>query len=120
MWPHHPSTPIAAKQAVNFEFEILGPDGQTVALEPYMGMGGHAEVIKSDGSVFAHIHPTGTVSMASMAIASPMAMMGMHENSPGPVVSFPYGMPSSGDYRIFVQMKHDGQVSTGGFAFTVR
>ena len=87
-------------------------------LEPYMGMGGHAEFIKEDGSVFAHVHPTGSVPMASVAVASPAAMMAMHETKPGSVVSFPYGVPTPGKYRIFVQMKRAGKVETGGFEFT--
>jgi hypothetical protein len=30
-------------------------------------------------------------------------------------VSFPYGFPTAGHYRIFVQMKHGGTVETGAF-----
>jgi hypothetical protein len=75
-------------------------------------------VAKQDGSVFAHVHPTGSVPMASVAVASPAAMMAMHETKPGPVVSFPYGVPTPGKYRIFVQMKRAGKIETGGFEFT--
>ena len=32
-----------------------------------------------------------------------------------PVVDFPYGFPSSGRYRIFIQMKHGDTVETGVF-----
>ncbi len=32
-----------------------------------------------------------------------------------PVVEFPYGFPSPGRYRIFIQMKHDDTVETGVF-----
>jgi hypothetical protein len=119
IWLHDPSKAIAATHLNLFAFEITGPDGKPVAdLEPYMGMGGHAEFIKEDGSVFAHVHPTGSVPMASVAVASPAAMMAMHEMNPGPVVSFPYGVPTAGRYRIFVQMKRAGKVETGGFEFT--
>jgi hypothetical protein len=121
VWLRKPGVPIVARQAYSFSFELLGPDGQPAEdLEPYMGMGGHAEVIKTDGSVFAHIHPTGTVSMGAMAIASPTAMMAMHETNPGPVVSFPYGVPSAGEYRIFVQMKRDSHIETAGFDVAVQ
>jgi hypothetical protein len=30
-------------------------------------------------------------------------------------VSFPYGFPPAGDYRMFVQVKREGQVETGVF-----
>ncbi|HEY0786369.1 MAG TPA: hypothetical protein VGD62_10890, partial [Acidobacteriaceae bacterium] len=36
------------------------------------------------------------------------------------VVEFPYGFPSAGRYRIFVQMKHDAVVETGTFDAVVR
>jgi hypothetical protein len=102
-----------------FSFSIYGPDGQPVHdLEPYMGMGGHAEFIKEDGSVFAHVHPTGSVPMASVAVASPEAMAAMHEMKVSPVVSFPYGLPTPGKYRVFVQMKRAGKVETGSFEIT--
>jgi hypothetical protein len=119
VWVHDKAKPIVATQVNLFSFEIVGPDGKPVDdLEPYMGMGGHAEFIKTDGSVFAHVHPTGSVPMASVAVASPAAMMAMHETKPGPVVSFPYGVPTPGTYRIFVQMKRAEKVETGAFEFT--
>lgn len=119
VWVRDKTRPIVATQINLFSFEIAGPDGKPMDdLEPYMGMGGHAEFIKEDGSVFAHVHPTGSVSMASVAVASPVAMMAMHETKPGSVVSFPYGVPTPGKYRIFVQMKHAGKIETGGFEFT--
>jgi hypothetical protein len=32
-----------------------------------------------------------------------------------PTVSFPYGFPEPGDYRIFVQIKRSGRIVTGVF-----
>jgi hypothetical protein len=120
IWLHDQSKPIVATQVQLFAFEITGPDGKAVNdLEPYMGMGGHAEFIKEDGSVFAHVHPTGSVPMAAVNVASPAAMMAMHETKPGPVVSFPYGIPTPGKYRVFVQMKRAGRVETGTFEVVV-
>ena len=104
-----------------------------------MGMAGHAEFVRSDMSVFAHVHPAGSVSMAALDLAqqglpgaSPsMEMQGMSmqgstmpgmsadapaKSTPIPAeVSFPYGFPRPGDYRIFVQIKRSGVVRTAAF-----
>jgi len=114
-WARDPSQPITAKQAALFSFRLKNND----AIEPYMGMAGHAEFMKADGTVFAHIHPSGSVAMASMTIASPEAMMAMHQ-TPGQLVSFPFGLPSPGHYRVFVQIKHGGKIDTGAFDFDVQ
>ena len=82
-----------------------------------MGMQGHAAFIKTDGSVFAHIHPSGTVPMAALALAQadPHAGHNMGLTSLPPVVSFPYALPKPGAYRIIVQIKRAGKVETGIF-----
>jgi hypothetical protein len=92
-------------------------------LETYMGMAAHAEFVKSDFSVFAHIHPAGSVPMASLMVAQrdfglPMDHSSM--TSLPAVVSFPYGFPQPGDYRLFIQVKRHGQVETGVFDAHVR
>jgi hypothetical protein len=46
-------------------FKLVSPNGEPMALEPYMGMFGHAAIRRHDGAVFAHLHPVGTFSMAS-------------------------------------------------------
>jgi hypothetical protein len=51
-----------------------------------------------------------TGSMGGMDLAAATAP----ENIP-PVVEFPYGFPSPGRYRIFIQMKHGNTVETGVF-----
>ena len=120
VWLREQTKPIHPKDVALHSFAIDGPDGKPVNdLEPYMGMGGHAEFVKRDGSVFAHVHPTGSVSMASEAVASPDGMAAMHETSAGPTVSFPFGVPTPGKYRIFVQLKRAGKVETGTFDLDV-
>src|SRR5262249_10870703 len=42
------------------------PDEPAQDLELYMGMLGHAAFVKRDGSVFSHLHPTGSVPMAML------------------------------------------------------
>jgi hypothetical protein len=118
---------LVPRSATNFQFNLLAPDGTPPSdMKLYMGMLGHAAFVKTDGTVFAHIHPTGTVAMAAFMMANPQSgeqgtgmntMPGM-EPGPGAVpnsVAFPYGFPSPGHYRIFVQMKHGDTVETGVF-----
>ena len=45
---------------------------------------------------------------------SGMDMTGSVEHI-APTVDFPYGFPSAGRYRIFIQMKHGNTVETGVF-----
>lgn len=126
---------LAAKTPEEFTFTLLDPSGQPPKdMGLYMGMTGHAAFVKTDGTVFAHIHPAGSASMAAMMIAqsqnqpspnapaqasgsdmSSMPGMNMAQSSLPNVVSFPYGFPSDGAYRIFIQMKHGNTVETGVF-----
>lgn len=87
--------------------------------EPYMGMAGHVFVIKRDKSVFAHLHPGGSVPMAAMAltrevVANPHALHVVGG------LSFPYGFPTPGAYRVVVQARLDGLVETGFFEVEAR
>src|SRR5579864_7607948 len=57
--------PIKVNQPLWFRFRVEDTNGHPAALEDYMGMAGHAAFISTDGKVFAHVHPTGSVSMAA-------------------------------------------------------
>ncbi|HEY2117355.1 MAG TPA: hypothetical protein VGJ51_19800 [Candidatus Angelobacter sp.] len=111
---------LKAGQPYWFRFRVEDKDGKPAAdLEPYMGMAGHAVFLSADGNVFAHVHPAGSVSMAAVNLAEgrnpKAAMENMQHNAPAAEVSFPYGFPKPGDYRIFVQVKRAGKVETGEF-----
>jgi hypothetical protein len=113
--------PLIASRAMAFNFKLTMPDGSAPAdMALYMGMLGHAAFVKTDGTVFAHIHPNGTVSMAALMLAQGMpadmdhSAMEMKQTLPN-MVSFPYGFPTPGRYRMFVQMKHGQTVETGVF-----
>jgi len=131
-----PQTPLRANTALLFRFHVEDRDGKPARdLEPYMGMAAHAEIIRSDAAVFAHVHPAGSVSMAALDLAQArlpgaatgapgtapmngMATMNGLEAQPehvDPEISFPYGFPKPGLYRLFVQIKRAGRVETGVF-----
>src|SRR6202030_3151134 len=114
------SSQAAIRKLTWCRFKVEDKDGKPVSdLESYMGMAGHAVFVRSDESVFAHIHPAGSVPMAALAVVQKdsgetrdMSMAG-HAMALPAEVSFPYGFPQSGDYRLFVQVKRRGQVETG-------
>ncbi len=122
---------ITAGRDLNLDFKLVDRAGRPVAIEPYMGMLGHAAIRRSDGSVFSHVHPIGTASMAAQ-----MYFMGQAERQGGAVVpmdpamhlaaatgattvSFPYLFPQAGVYRVWVQVKAGGRVVTGVFDLDV-
>jgi hypothetical protein len=123
---------ITASTAYTFRFRLLDPSGKPATnMQPYLGMSGHAAFVKTDGTAFAHTHPDGSAAMPAMMLANASEaapamdmpdMPGMAQSSDpvSPTVEFPYGFPSPGRYRIFIQMKHSGTVETGVFDAEVR
>jgi hypothetical protein len=128
------STPLIAGTPASLHFVMRDPNGASTSLEPYLGMAAHAVVVREDGSVFIHLHPSGTASMgAQQAFAlrtrgdtsavsigkniaredSAMARMSV-ASIPGDV-SFPYAFPRAGKYRVWVQVRRGGAVRTAAF-----
>ena len=124
---HRDSAAIRANAPMILRFEVQDQNGKpATGMEPYMGMAAHAEIVSSDLQVFAHIHPSGSVPMASLMMASaksadPMAGMNMSDTNPNagpaisPELSMPYGFPKAGHYRIFLQFKRAGKIETAHF-----
>jgi hypothetical protein len=96
-------------------------------------------VLRSDGSIFAHLHPAGNFSMAaqsffetklanetksdSLAPSSdaPQDHMMHHHHSASAISSvyLPYEFPEPGNYRIWVQFKINNRIVTAVFDATV-
>ena len=105
-------------------FEVEDADGRPAdGIQPYMGMAGHAMIVARDFTVFAHVHPTGSVPMAAMALVEGASVVD-HAHHLGmkfaPRVQFPVVFPRAGDYRLFVQIKRNERVETAAFDITVR
>ncbi|GAB4008032.1 hypothetical protein GCM10028808_13210 [Spirosoma migulaei] len=157
IWMDKSSQILEAGKLYSLKFAVADAQGKAASLEPYLGMGGHAVILRSDGTVYIHLHPVGTYSMAaegslvgriadtartfhypnaarfSDSIDTYIAklktlpdaeknkllaasMLGMaHTMKTNNMVEFPYAFPRAGHYRIWVQVKRNGQVLTGVF-----
>jgi hypothetical protein len=133
-----PGASFVEGKDASLRFTLVGKDGKPLSLEPYIGMAGHAVVSRDDGAVFVHLHPSGTISMASQmafAMRQPgdtiagrlgrrMNASGMSHGVPpipeNGVISFPYAFPKPGNYHLWVQVKHAGRILTAPFAVEVK
>jgi hypothetical protein len=115
---------ITANTGYAFRFHLLDPAGKPATdMQPYLGMAGHAAFVKSDFSTFAHTHPDGSAAMPALMLAENSTAsalgsaptMSMAADPITSTVEFPYGFPSPGRYRVFIQMKHGDTVETGVF-----
>jgi hypothetical protein len=125
---------LLAGMPASLRFVVRDARGEPASLEPYLGMAAHAVVMRDDGSVFIHLHPSGTGSMGaqqaftmrSRGDTSPVsigksiaredsAMSAMSRTSLPGQVSFPYAFPKPGKYRVWVQVKRGGAVRTAAF-----
>ena len=136
---------VVVKRDLRLVVTMHDASGGVLKTEPYMGMGGHAMVLRRDAGIFMHLHPMGTASMsaqaqlmrrergdtarldsamlarmlaaeaASMANDSMSASGRAHVGMTNVPLSFPFAFPSAGDYRVFVQVKRGGVIETAAF-----
>ena len=67
-WQREKNKTYKVGQIESLKFELTDDNGLPVVLEPYLGMLGHSAIVKKDASVFIHLHPVGTISMAAQEI----------------------------------------------------
>jgi hypothetical protein len=80
-------------------------DGRPVTdLQPYLGAFGHLVVLRDGDLAYLHAHPVDEADGGAAAS--------------GPHVRFATTAPSAGDYRLFLDFKHDGVVRTAAFTVT--
>jgi hypothetical protein len=108
---------FVANRDASLRFVVYNSLGKKVSLRPYMGMLGHCVVRRKDGSVFAHLHPTGTISMAMEEKLNAQENAAISPTPPptGREVIFPYAFPRPGEYRLWAQVCTGGRVLTGVF-----
>ena len=110
---------LIANRDTSLRFTVFNSLGEMAPLRPYMGMLGHCAVRRKDGTVFAHLHPSGTISMAMeeklRAHESTSVSISPIPPPLGREVIFPYAFPRPGEYRLWAQVCTGGRVVTGVF-----
>ena len=120
---------------INLTFQTQTLDGLPSKIEPYIQMGGHGAILKEDLSVFIHIHPIGTISMASQELYnqndtienSGICYFGVADDSlktyfknQNSIVSFPpINLDKPGNYIMWIQAKSEGEIITQKFNFQI-
>jgi hypothetical protein len=122
-WHRNPA-PLTAGEEAGLQFSVTPPAGDTASLEPFLGMAGHAVVVRDVAKVFIHLHPLGTISVAAQARLSPPSASTSHTMHMVAGVTdslyFPYAFPQAGTFTVWVQVKRHGRVLTGSFPAVVR
>lgn len=114
---------ITHDKETTLKFEVFGPDGKPAPLEPYMGMWAHLILRSEDATVFTHLHPAGTISMAAQELFArrerERSVGGKARDvvcgRPDRELTFPYSFPIAGKYRLWFQTRANGQVITAPF-----
>jgi hypothetical protein len=115
--------PIVAREERLLTFTARDAHGAPADVEPYMGMAAHVAITNDDGSVFVHLHPSGSISMAALEHFTGTAggrHMSHADHAIAGDVSIPYAFPKPGRYRMWVQMKRACRVLTAAFDADVR
>jgi hypothetical protein len=81
-------------------------DGKPVTnLQPYLGAYGHLVALRASDLAYLHVHPMGEP--------------GDGTTPSGPDIGFHTTFPSAGDYRLFLDFKHNDVVRTAEFTVPV-
>ena len=120
---------------INLTFQAQSIGGDPSDIQPYIQMGGHGAILKEDNSVFIHIHPIGTISMASQELynqndeiensgicyfGSPDDSLKTYFENKKSIVNFPpLILDKPGDYIMWIQAKSEEEIITQKFDFRI-
>jgi hypothetical protein len=95
-------THAAPGEAAELGFTVTRDD-QPIDVEPYLGADGHLVALREGDLAFLHVHPTEHGEAEEQADA----------------IGFEATFPTTGEYRLFLQFKHEGRVATAAFTLEV-
>ena len=91
---------VAAGRRAEIGFQVTGAGGRPVALQPYLGAGGHLVALREGDLGYLHVHPDAGA------------------GAPGRI-AFGATFPSAVRYRLFLQFKRAGRVRLAPFTLAV-
>ena len=119
--------PIQAGEPATLHFTV-SRDGEPVTdLAPYLGAAAHVAIISEDAADFAHTHGE-AVEAAHVDDADEHADRAEPETPDeahavpttfGPAIEAEHTFPVPGTYKLWIQVNHDGQVTTAPFSVDV-
>jgi Cu2+-exporting ATPase len=92
---------LAAGRETELAFRVERGGAPVIDLDPYLGAYGHLVAIRASDLAYLHVHPTGEP--------------GDTRTAAGPEVRFAVHVPSAGDYRLFLDFSHEGEVRTASY-----
>ena len=117
--------PFVAGREQLLSFALRDASGAVLDVEPYLGMAAHVIVASHDHTVFAHLHPSGTISMAALqkftATGSDLLSHTSHAMATeSSAIQIAYAFPTAGNYRVWMQLRRSGLVHTAAFDVRVQ
>lgn len=83
---------VVAGRSATLDYALSRGGRPLAGVEPYLGADGHLVALREGDLSFQHVHPE-------------------ESDTPG-TIRFAAELPSAGRYRLFLQFKHDGHVTT--------
>ena len=94
-----------ANEPSMLSFEVTRDGKPVTDLQPYLGAYGHLVALLASDLAYLHVHPMGEP--------------GDGVTPAGPEIGFHATFPSDGDYRLFLDFKHQNVVRTAEFTISV-
>ncbi len=98
-----PQSDVRAGGTVSMALSVAGADG---SLEPHLGAYAHIVGFGPAATSMAHAHPLGDTPLSA-------------DERAGPDLAFEVGFEERGVHRLFVEIRHDGELVTAPFTLVV-